>query len=559
MSKGFNLVDARWIPCVTKNGGVEFQGVLDSLKQAHQFKEVRDESPLVTVALHRMLLAVLHRVFGPNTPDIWQELWRREQFDAAKLDDYLRVPHIHTRFDLFDEKHPFYQTVSLQRGETDKKTGREKFVKPIWQMAHELAYSDNMHIFSHFTEDAWETRPTAEAARWLVAFQAFALSGTITTEEGKKKQDGSADAAPLVKSAVVLAKGSNLFETLLLNLVQYTAEEEKPFAFRAEADMPAWERDEETKQSDRKYDGYLDLLTWQSRRVKLIPDRDADGRLLGVSGVVAMKGFQLPDGYWRHQRETMVGFFKVERAKPKDDPWPPLGFRLGKALWRNSHALFQSIADETERPLVLSWVDDLRQEGRLTQKQIQVEVCGLCSNQAKVYFWRHETLPLPLRYLHDALLFESLKKIVHLAEQVAAALSAAVWRAALTALKPGKEEKRLSKKERDAVERVVQSLGAEHLFWSRLEEPFRERLQDLPGDDAHRLKVIQQWFVKTLKPTARESYRRTAGEMEDSSRALRAAVSGEELLNRSLARIAAPLHFVLDTAQEETGNAATRS
>ena len=77
---------------------------------------------------------------------------------------------------------------------------------------HELAYSDSMNLFAHFRENDWETRPEAEAARWLVTFHSFALGGLITTEEGKKKQDGSADAGQLVKSAVVLAKGENLFQ-----------------------------------------------------------------------------------------------------------------------------------------------------------------------------------------------------------------------------------------------------------------------------------------------------------------------------------------------------------
>jgi CRISPR system Cascade subunit CasA len=474
----------------------------------------------------------------------------------VKLDEYLRASAVRTRFDLFDERYPFYQTGSLPVGETER-TGRGKFVKPVWQMAHELAYSDNMNLFSHYTDETWETRSPAEVARWLVAFQGFALCGTITTEEGKKKLDGSADAGHLVKSAVVLARGENLFETLMLNLVHYSEEEEKPF--KATSDRPAWERDEETKAIDRPYDGYLDLLTWQSRRVKLVPERDAGGELLGVSGVVAMKGFQLPNGYSRHQRETMVGFAKAERARPKDDPWPPLGFRAGKDLWRDFHALLQSVAEQTERPTVLSWVDDLRQEGRLERRQINVEVLGVCSSQAKVFFWRQETLSVPLSYLHDENLFRSLEEIVRLAERVGDALSVAIWRAALTALKPGKDENRLKKTERDAVKQVVRSLGADALFWSRLEEPFRRVLQELPGDDSHRSQVIRQWLGETLQQTAWEAYRRTAGEMEDSSRALRASVGGEALLRRSLARIAAPYQPVEDAHHEETTSAETES
>src|SRR5581483_6555880 len=364
MSSTFNLVDAEWIPCVRADGTIKHEGILPALAGAAGYVEIRDASPLVTVALHRMLLAVLHRVFGPQSPDAWAALWQNGGgfFDEAKLKAYLKSPSVYSRFDLFDEKHPFYQTASLPRGTLDNKTGRYKFVKPVWQMAHELAYSDSMNLFAHFTEDNWETRPADEAARWLVAFQAFALGGLITTEEGRKSQDGSADAGHLVKSGVVLVKGENLFQTLLLNLVHYSANNEAPFAFNENADRPAWERDDETKAVDRSYDGYLDLLTWQSRRVKLVAERDPKGDLLGISGVVTMKGFQLPDGYWRFNYETMVGFNRSRDAKGRQDPWPPLGFRAGKDIWRDSHALFQTVADGSQRPRNISWLSELRQE-----------------------------------------------------------------------------------------------------------------------------------------------------------------------------------------------------
>jgi CRISPR system Cascade subunit CasA len=536
---------------------MKHNGILSTLAHAAQYIEVRDPSPLVTVALHRLLLAVLHRVFGPESPEAWSDLWQNGsgRFCDGKLEGYLKKPVIYSRFDLFDDKHPFYQTASLPFGSPDRTTGRPKFVKPIWRMAHELAYSDNMNLFAHFTKNDWETRPAAEAARWLVAFQGFALGGLITTEEGRRAQDGSADAGQLVKSAVVVAKGENLFQTLLLNLVHYSSDDEAPFAFKAIADQPAWERDSETKASDRQYDGYLDLLTWQSRRVKLVAERDGAGNLLGVSGVVTMKGFQLPDKYWRFNYETMVGYVRTKDAKGKEEPWQSLGFRGNKALWRDSHALFQSVAEETKRPRVLSWVDDLRQDGRITRELIQLDVCGLCSNQAKVMFWRHESLPFPLRYLHDTQLFESLKQIVRLAEEVADVLSTAVWSAAVTSLNLDKEETRLGKTERDAVKRVVQSLDTERLFWSALERPFRHCLQELPGDDAHRSKVVQQWFSETLKPTAGAAYRRTAGEIEDSSRGLRAAVRGEDSLQRGLHRVAAKYMLVANAAQKETAHA----
>src|SRR6516225_3753501 len=110
MNQGFNLIDSPWIPCVTPEGAVSPQGILAALGEARRFTEIRDASPLVTVALHRLLLAILHRVFGPETPDAWEELWKAGRFDAAILGGYLKSTRVYPRFNLFDPKHPFYQT-----------------------------------------------------------------------------------------------------------------------------------------------------------------------------------------------------------------------------------------------------------------------------------------------------------------------------------------------------------------------------------------------------------------------------------------------------------------
>jgi len=553
----FNLVDQPWIPCITLRGTLGRYGLLQTLALARDFAEIRDSSPLVTISLYRLLLALLHRVFGPESPEVWGDLWRNGDgsFDPGKLETYLKSPQIYPRFDLFDKEHPFYQTAGLPFGSTEEEA---KFVKPIAHLAHEQEYSDGLNLFSHFTETSWETRPPQEAACWLVAFQAFALCGLITTEEGRKKQDGSADAGQLVKSALAIVKGNNLFETLMFNLVHYSAEDEEPFAFRKQADKPAWERDDSPRLQhydfDRRFDGYLDLLTWQSRRVRLRGEWNDDGKLLGVSGAVTMKGFQLSD-LLRFGREAMVGFVRNKNAKRGQDPWPPLGFQNGKALWRSCHVLFRSISEESERPKNLKWVEDLRSMGRLNTNQVALDVLGLSSDQAKVFFWRHESWPLPLDYLKDLLLLESLKQVLDLAERVEKVLRDAVRVAAATALKPGKDFNKRSKKDREATDRVVNSLAPDRPYWARLENPFRTVMEKLASADATTRKQLTKiWYSDTLCKEAWQAFHRTAGGMESSSRALRAAVSGEECLKRGLNVIQRLYHFESNNAGEQQNN-----
>ncbi|MBC7235520.1 MAG: type I-E CRISPR-associated protein Cse1/CasA, partial [Chloroflexi bacterium] len=157
MPYSFNLVDEKWIPCVAFDGSVEELSLRDALVQAHLYRELGGESPLVTVALYRLLLAVLHRVFGPKDRDAWRELWLSKRWDSAALDAYLtRWQH---RFDLFDEQRPFFQA--------DHPT---ILPNPIGNLLHELCKNDT--FYDHRTLDGVELNP-AEATRHLLTAQAF--------------------------------------------------------------------------------------------------------------------------------------------------------------------------------------------------------------------------------------------------------------------------------------------------------------------------------------------------------------------------------------------------
>ena len=94
---------------------------------------------------------------------------------------------------------------------------------------------------------------------------------------------------------------------------------------------------------------------------------------------------------------------------------------------------------------------------------------------------------------------------------------------------------------------MIKSFGSENFYWSQLERPFKQLVIDLPGDEAirsdevhyakHRLGKLCEWFEQTLKLTARYAFDRTAGQLDTSARANRAAVEGESTLNRGLGAI----------------------
>lgn len=136
----YNLVDRPWIPCRMADGaGPVLLGLQDVLLRASEIREISAESPVVTASLHRLLLAILHRNFGPSGAREWANLWEAGRFETARIVEYLA--RWRSRFDLFDEVRPFYQCASLSKA--DK--------KPIAQMAPELASGNNATLFDHST------------------------------------------------------------------------------------------------------------------------------------------------------------------------------------------------------------------------------------------------------------------------------------------------------------------------------------------------------------------------------------------------------------------------
>jgi CRISPR system Cascade subunit CasA len=108
----FNLVREPWIRCADLDGQVRVVGLAEAMASPHELSGVADESPLVTAALHRLLLAILHRNLGPRDTETWGDLWKQCCFPSEVLEAYWTKWE--SRFDLFDDTHPFYQSASYR-------------------------------------------------------------------------------------------------------------------------------------------------------------------------------------------------------------------------------------------------------------------------------------------------------------------------------------------------------------------------------------------------------------------------------------------------------------
>lgn len=508
----FNLVDEPFIPCLLAGGTREELGVRDALLRAHEIRELRDGSPLVTVTLHRLLLAVLHRVYPTGSLADWKKVWRAGRFDAGKLGEYLQ--QVRHRLDPFDADHPFYQTGGMA---TDRPL-------PVAALFDELACNNNATLFDHSTNEGGRAASAAEAARGLIVRQAFALGLGVSpdvTIRGRRVKTGNRKDGPLARGLLVLVRGHNLFETLLCNLTQYSPSAD---------DLPVWERDDpEALVGQARADGRLDLYTFQCRRLRLVPEGDGPG----VSHVHFAQG-RAPDP---QQKDDPM---KPYRKDPKRG-WVEFGISEERAVWRDSSALLELTHDQ-ERPFAaLNWLDRAAAEGvvpRHALYSLDTFAVGTKPGKASsIILWRHERMPLPLAYLDDRDLVAALKAALALAEEAGRSLRKAAWLTASLVLAPDAGRK----PDTDRVRDLVDGLVPERAYWSALEVPFKQLLVDLPGagSQGRRTDRLARWMTEVVGPAARDAFDASAGRMDHSGRFLRAAAVGRRYLDGELARVAA--------------------
>lgn len=499
MSATFDLLQNPWVPCIQLEGTSVELGLRDALAQAHQLSELHGESPLVTAALHRLLLAVLHRVFGPDTHEKWAALWEAGRWDAVRLDAYLdRWSH---RFDLFHPQRPFYQA-------------SDERVKPksVVSLVQHIASGNNPTLFDHHTEGEGLTLTPAEAARMLVTAQAFGLGGLSGLPQ--KFTDG-----PCARGVLFLVQGGTLFETLALNLVRYPSDNVMQYY---PDDRPAWEMDDPLVGARSLPRGYLDYLTWYSRRVLLVPEATDDRvvvRQMTIAPALRLDS-AVVDPMKHHTRDEKRGLVIMR-------------FNEHRALWRDSAALFSLRASGYWPPRVFDWLAELVEESYLDIAQTKRYLAlGMASTQAKVHFYRSERMPLPLAYLRDEDLVEMLGGALMMAEACARQLWGATRTLATFVLSPESDVESVAKRDPNDLNGLMRQWAVERRYWSRLEVPFRETMEGLP-----RLldRALEDWGG-TLWSTARGAFGQVADQLGHDPRTLKAIVLASDQLTAGLAR-----------------------
>ncbi len=495
MTSSYNLIDEPWIPCITLDGQYCELGLRDVLTQAPELREIRDNSPLVTGALYRLLLAILYRVFDPKDEDEWARLRAANAFDAEQLGAYWQTWD--NRFDLYHPERPFYQAGGYSEGE----------VSSIARLAMEFSCQNNATLFDHTIDATPPSLTHADAARLISASQCYCFSC--------KLQGGYGNASLLFTAALFLVRGETLWDKLSLNLLWNRQRPANP-----QDDLPTWELDEEPKPGHDSTESLIRFLTWQARRIRIVPPAPSEK---GPSYVNYGLGVQ-----WARQVPPFEDPYTLIRRT--DDGLKPYRLKLKRALWRDSSTLMGvNVGDKL--PQAFEQLASLQD----TTAMYRVDVIGLAtSKSSKVDLWRHEQFPLPTRYLRDEALVGDLQHALSYAEDVGKALRTAVRNLAIDLLVvlDGLDRK----PDRGAVSQLADSLSCEGHYWARMETPFYRTFIALAETPEHVDATIKEWR-EAIRETAREVFELSVRGMEESARGLRAVAKAQRRLNADLSRV----------------------
>jgi CRISPR system Cascade subunit CasA len=360
----FDLTDRPWLRVQLTDGREEELSLRQAFAQAGRIRRLAGDLPTQDFALVRLLLAIVHDALdGPADPEEWAELWEDEDPFAtvpAYLDEHRQ------RFDLFHPATPFFQTPGLRNPAGE-----------VFSLNRIVADVPNGNAFFTTRFPGVTRIGFAEAARWAVHAQAYDTSGIKTgvvgdprATNGKAYPQGVAWAGNL---GGVVAEGSTLRETLLLNLV---AADQLP---DQAGDMPAWRRPPTTAGAAEgvaaRPGGVRDLYTWHSRRMLLHADAD------GVRGAVLTYGDPLAPQN-KHTVEPMTGWRRSqaqEKKLGKPLVYMPREHDPARAAWRGLESLIArrdpgagagGEAAPGLRPGIVQWLARLTTEGFLPRRTL---------------------------------------------------------------------------------------------------------------------------------------------------------------------------------------------
>lgn len=377
----FNLLEEPWILVMTdEKGSSEQVSLVQLFQNAHRYKGLAGEMQMQNFAILRLLLAVLHTVFSrlnsqgqpypylfldekfkqqaeldeddledhrDNLIATWKALWQRKLFPEI-VTDYLYCWK--DRFYLFDNKHPFYQVTREELLKRPIKAGRGSSPTEIYPKTLNRTISESGNksaLFSpRYGVEANKNRISeAELARWLILYQGVVGTGDKARYENF---EGTNSKGWIFDIGGLALRGTNLFETFLLNLALLHPEEK----YQITIQRPCWEQtgDEITAKllSGHPVDNLAELYTNWSRAIFVDPESQAKEGL-------TIKTVKLPEINHRDQFIELMTLWRYRTQGPNKDFRTPQKHQMNTSFWRSFGTIFLSKESNDKRPGIIDW------------------------------------------------------------------------------------------------------------------------------------------------------------------------------------------------------------
>lgn len=376
----FNLADQTWLLARLKSGEMAELSLRDYFKRVYEIDRIYTGSPLTDAAIFGVVLAIFARAtFLSGTVEAFggSAAWIRQMRkpEGENLNAVLAYLEIYKdRFWLLGGERPFMQVHDLRTAKGETKS-----------IARLIADSESEY-FSQRAEAALKSLSFAEAARYLVTLQAYDYSGIKSGAEGDPRVKGG-KGYPLGvgwygATGKVIVHGANMMETLLycLDYEQLTSES-------FEHDLPVWERPEPDTAAPRAYtggsasaykdepgpaSGMCEILTWQSRRVRLHHDGER------VTSVLVSNGDKWLDR--NTYTDPLTGYrYSKNQSSKTEQVWMPQTHAAERTLWRGADALLTRLTPESEKQNKPAPVIRQLGSGRYfpTDAEVQVQLVGV--------------------------------------------------------------------------------------------------------------------------------------------------------------------------------------
>lgn len=396
----FSLIDEPWILAQTHEGKTVELSLTQVFERAASLRGLVGELPTQAFAITRLLLAILHRA-TPIRIDTaaWADCWKDGRLPVNDLTAYLHAWA--DRFDLLHPHTPFYQVADLHTS----KGGFTELTRLIGDAPTGWPFL-TMRLGVEV-----DSLTFAEAARWLVHCQAFDVSGIKSGAVGDPRvKPGGGKGYPIGMGSVghiggILLEGDNLLQTLLLNFIPHDAE----ILTHPTTDFAAWERDAPYGPAPLhaegggllyRAEGVTEMLTWQSRRIRL----RSDGQR--INEVLICNGDRFTPANLHHV-EAMTAWRRSEPQEKKlglPEVYMPRSHDPGRALWRGLAALLADPAAKTgtnRPPATVRWMarlsDDLLPSSFVPRvRAIGIDYINQSSVTGEVI---NDELALPVRIL----------------------------------------------------------------------------------------------------------------------------------------------------------------